>query len=37
MGLRAGVDPAHLNQLNDELEVDTFLETTRGLLQHGRK
>ena len=25
LGLRAGIDPARLNQLNDELEVDAFL------------
>lgn len=29
LGLRAGIDPARLNQLNDELEVQTFLEVTR--------
>ncbi len=33
MGLRTGVDPARLNQLNDELEADAFLETTRRLLR----
>jgi hypothetical protein len=26
MGLRAGLDPASLNQLADELEVDAFVE-----------
>ena len=26
MGLRAGVDPSRLNQINDELQVDAFLE-----------
>ena len=33
MGLRAGVDPAHLNQLDDEIEVDAFLERTGRLLR----
>ncbi|ETW95457.1 MAG: hypothetical protein ETSY1_30570 [Candidatus Entotheonella factor] len=28
LGLRAGIDPARLNQLNDELEADAFLEMT---------
>ena len=31
LGLRAGIDPARLNQLNDELEVQAFLEVTRKL------
>lgn len=31
MGLRAGFDPAELQQLGDELEVDAFLELTRRL------
>jgi hypothetical protein len=31
MGLRAGIDPAQLQQLGDELEVDAFLNLTRGL------
>ena len=31
MGIRAGIEPARLNQLNDELEVDAFLEVTRRL------
>ena len=29
MGLRAGLDPAGLNKLADELEVDAFLAQTR--------
>jgi hypothetical protein len=29
MRLRAGLDPAHLNQLADELEVQAFLEKSR--------
>lgn len=28
LGLRAGIDPARLNQLNDALEVDAFLAVT---------
>ncbi len=28
LGLRAGIDPARLNQLNDELEVDAFVAVT---------
>ena len=28
LGLRAGIDPARLNQLNDEQEVDAFLALT---------
>lgn len=31
MGLRAGLDPAGLNKLPDELEVDAFLAKTRQL------
>ncbi len=33
LGLRAGIDPAHLNQLNDELEADAFLTVTARLQQ----
>ncbi len=33
LGLRAGIDPARLNQLNDELEADTFLAITDKLQQ----
>ncbi len=33
LGLRAGIDPARLNQLNDELEVDAFLTATARLQQ----
>ncbi len=29
LGLRAGIDPASLNQLADELEVDSFLEKSQ--------
>ena len=29
LGLRAGIDPARLNQLSDELEVETHLAQTR--------
>ena len=28
LGLRAGIDPSRLNQLNDEQEVDAFLALT---------
>lgn len=33
MGLRAGVEPTRLNQLNDDLQVDAFLDTTQRLLE----
>jgi hypothetical protein len=29
LGLRAGIDPSRLNQISDELEVETHLEQTR--------
>ena len=31
MGLRAGIDPARLRDLDDELEVQEFLRTTQAL------
>jgi hypothetical protein len=31
MGLRAGIDPARLNQLDGDLEADAFLALTRKL------
>ena len=31
MGLRPGIDPAYLRDLDDELEIDEFLRTTRAL------
>jgi hypothetical protein len=31
MGLRAGIDPAQLQHVGDELEVDAFLNLTRRL------
>jgi len=31
MGLRSGIDPAGLNQLADDLEVEAFIETTKKL------
>ena len=31
MGLRTGYDPAHLNSLNDDMEVDAFLALSRRL------
>jgi hypothetical protein len=34
MKLRAGIDPARLNQLADELEVEAFLEKSRRLHDH---
>ena len=33
LGLRAGIDPARLNQLNDDLEADAFLALTPQLRQ----
>ena len=31
MGLRAGIDPAGLNKLADDLEIEAFLEKSRRL------
>ena len=31
MRLRAGIDPARLNEVGDDLEVDAFLQVTRRL------
>jgi hypothetical protein len=31
MGLRAGLDPARLTEVADDLELEAFLETTRRL------
>ena len=31
MGLRTGYDPAHLNSLNDDMEVDAFLDLSHRL------
>jgi hypothetical protein len=36
MGLRAGVDPARLQQLDDDLEVDSFLAVTGKLLRKSK-
>ncbi len=33
LGVRAGIDPARLQELGDELEVDAFLDVTRHLVQ----
>lgn len=33
LGLRAGIDPTRLNQLNDELEANAFLTITARLKQ----
>lgn len=33
LGLRAGIDPTRLNQLNDELEIDAFLTASTPLQQ----
>jgi hypothetical protein len=35
LGLRAGIDPTRLNQLNDELDADAFQEATRRLQPGG--
>ena len=32
MGLRTGIDPARLNQLADDIEVDAFLTLSRKLV-----
>jgi hypothetical protein len=32
MGVRAGVDPAHLADVGDDAEVDAFLDLTRQLM-----
>jgi hypothetical protein len=31
MGLRSGIDPARLRDLDDEFEIQAFLRTTRAL------
>jgi hypothetical protein len=31
MGLKPGIDHSKINQLNDELEVEAYLEVTRKL------
>lgn len=36
MGLRAGVDPARLNQFGDDLEADAFLALTTRLQKERR-
>ena len=36
-GSRPGVDPMKLNQLNDQLEVEDFLEEHRKLLEEHRE
>jgi hypothetical protein len=36
MGLRTGHDPAGFNRLEDDLEAEAFLETTRNLMERGR-
>ena len=33
LGVRPGIDPARLQELGDELEIDAFLEVTRRLEQ----
>ena len=35
LGLRAGIDPAHLRDLDDELEVEEFLRKTKALEESG--
>jgi hypothetical protein len=37
MGLRAGIDPARLQELGDDLDVQAFLELSRRLLPAARK
>src|SRR5271156_6573045 len=37
MGLRAGIDPARLNQMSDELEAASFEELSRSLAKAHRK
>jgi len=36
MGLRTGIDPARLQQMADELEVEAFLNLTQKLMQNSR-
>lgn len=36
-GFRPGIDPMKLNQLNDQLEVEDFLEEHRKLLEEHRE
>ncbi len=36
-GFRPGVDPMKLNQLNDQLEVEDFLEEQRKLIEEHRE
>ncbi len=36
-GFRPGIDPLKLNQLNDQLEVEDFLEEQRELLKEHRE
>jgi hypothetical protein len=35
MGLRTGIDPARLNQLYDELEVESFLKVAEDRTEYG--
>ena len=37
MGLRAGIDPARLQELGDELDVQAFLDLGRRLLPNAQK
>ena len=37
MGLRAGIDPARLQELGDELDVQAFLELSRRLMPAVKK
>jgi len=37
MGVRAGVDPAHLADVGDDAEIDAFLDLTRQLTASKRK
>jgi hypothetical protein len=34
LGLRSGIDPASIRDLDDELEIQEFLRKTRALTEH---
>ena len=37
MGLRTGIDPARLGELDDAIEADAFLDLSRSLTRAGRE
>jgi hypothetical protein len=37
MGLRAGIDPARLGELADDLEIEAFLDVSRSLKETADK